>query len=317
MSDIIQDDDHGEAQAAMGSRKTVGQVLRQERENKDYSLEEISAAINIRVPLLAAIEEDNMDALPGMTYALGFVRSYAEYLDLDPDRASQLFKTAHVEEVDKSDLVFPAPLSANRRPNNIIFLVSGVSLVLVMIIFSLFMSGDEDSFVENVIPDVPAEIVEAMERAEATPNIEIKEEELNSQKDIETKTILGVQAPTVTKEIRDSLQQGIEEVKTAESAIVKEKPVIRQVRQARSTSRIIIKAWKSSWIQVTDSKGKVLFKKVLRPGDKYSVPNNKDLVLATSDAGALDIYVDGKKIKPLGKEGDIIRGVALNPKELL
>lgn len=54
--------------------------LRGLREERAISLEEASARTRIRVPLLEALEEGRLDALPGLVYARGFLRTYLNFL---------------------------------------------------------------------------------------------------------------------------------------------------------------------------------------------------------------------------------------------
>lgn len=87
----------------------VGASLRQSRVESGRDLSEASEALRIRRPHLQAIEEGRFDELPGQAYALGFVRAYAEYLELDSDWVIDRFR----EEVDpgdaNQDLHFPEP----------------------------------------------------------------------------------------------------------------------------------------------------------------------------------------------------------------
>ena len=87
----------------------VGASLRQSRVVSGRDLSEASEALRIRRPHLQAIEEGRFDELPGQAYALGFVRAYAEYLELDSDWVIDRFR----EEVDPGDanpdLHFPEP----------------------------------------------------------------------------------------------------------------------------------------------------------------------------------------------------------------
>jgi cytoskeleton protein RodZ len=84
----------------------------------------------------------------------------------------------------------------------------------------------------------------------------------------------------------------------------------------RGKSRITLKATEASWVQVTDANRKVLYRKVLRPGEQYSVPDQPGLILDTANAGGLEIVVDGKPIHSIGRDGDIVRGIALEPQTL-
>jgi cytoskeleton protein RodZ len=61
----------------------VGQTLRQRREALGYTLEEVQAATKIRLRYLQAIEAGRAQDLPGPVYTRGFIRSYANFLELD------------------------------------------------------------------------------------------------------------------------------------------------------------------------------------------------------------------------------------------
>ena len=45
---------------------------------------EVEAATKIRAKYLRALENEEWDLLPGPTFVKTFLRTYAEYLDLDP-----------------------------------------------------------------------------------------------------------------------------------------------------------------------------------------------------------------------------------------
>ncbi|MCX7568598.1 DUF4115 domain-containing protein [Tumebacillus sp. DT12] len=61
----------------------IGNELKRLREQKGCSLEEVQQATKIRSRYLEAIEEGDLSALPGMVYARGFIKSYAEYLGVN------------------------------------------------------------------------------------------------------------------------------------------------------------------------------------------------------------------------------------------
>src|SRR5471030_1005157 len=63
--------------------ETVGQDLRAARLRRGDDLATVSRVLKIRKDHLEAVEEDNFAELPGRTYAIGFVRSYTQYLGLD------------------------------------------------------------------------------------------------------------------------------------------------------------------------------------------------------------------------------------------
>jgi cytoskeleton protein RodZ len=63
--------------------QTVGTTLRQKREEKKISLEQVFQDTRIRLSYLQAIESDQLDQIPSRAQAHGFIRLYANYLGVD------------------------------------------------------------------------------------------------------------------------------------------------------------------------------------------------------------------------------------------
>src|ERR1043165_5707453 len=63
--------------------ETIGQELRAARLRRGDEIAQVSRALKIRKDHLEALEGDRLEDLPGKTYAIGFVRSYARHLGLD------------------------------------------------------------------------------------------------------------------------------------------------------------------------------------------------------------------------------------------
>lgn len=72
--------------------RTVGQILKQEREAKFYTLEEIEKATKIRKELLAFLEKDEYSKLPPPTFVQGFIKNYGRFLGLDPNKLLAIYK---------------------------------------------------------------------------------------------------------------------------------------------------------------------------------------------------------------------------------
>ncbi|MFO1058077.1 MAG: DUF4115 domain-containing protein [Dongiaceae bacterium] len=81
--------------------------------------------------------------------------------------------------------------------------------------------------------------------------------------------------------------------------------------------RVVLQARLESWVQILGADGNTLFTKVLRAGEFYAVPTQPaGLSLATGNAGGLDIWLDGRRLAPLGPIGVVRRGVPLDPGKL-
>ncbi|MFQ3582523.1 MAG: RodZ domain-containing protein [Chloracidobacterium sp.] len=99
---------------------TLGQELKQQREARGKSLEEISRTTNIAVRLLHAIERDDYRELPGELYNRSFIRQLAQAVGYDEARALQLYErqsgSPHIptdEEVSRAPEILPPPKTGN------------------------------------------------------------------------------------------------------------------------------------------------------------------------------------------------------------
>ena len=72
-----------------------GKSLRNERELRGITLEEISQQTKVHTRFLEAIEHDDLSILPAKAFAKGFLRSYARVVGLDEDLVITNFEYCH------------------------------------------------------------------------------------------------------------------------------------------------------------------------------------------------------------------------------
>ena len=142
--------------AAAVQTESVGQTLRLRREERGLELRQISEILCIRYPYLEAIENSSFNNLPGPTYALGFVKAYAEHLGLDSDEIVELFKAEQLGVNSKTELVFPSPLSEGKVPSAAILVVA-VLLALVSYCGWAYFLGNDEQVVE-IVPPLPRQL---------------------------------------------------------------------------------------------------------------------------------------------------------------
>lgn len=73
--------------------KKTGQLLREARESRRISLQEVSIHLKINSRILKALEDGDMEQLPAKTFLRGFVQSYAQFLRLDGTEVLELFQS--------------------------------------------------------------------------------------------------------------------------------------------------------------------------------------------------------------------------------
>ncbi|WP_295157319.1 helix-turn-helix domain-containing protein [uncultured Brachyspira sp.] len=65
--------------------ETIGQILKNAREKKGLTIEELEAATRIVAKFIKALENEEFDVLPGEIYVKGFIKNLSDKLSLDAD----------------------------------------------------------------------------------------------------------------------------------------------------------------------------------------------------------------------------------------
>jgi cytoskeleton protein RodZ len=107
------------------SPNSVGALLREARESLNLDLPDAAGGLRIRLVYLQGIESDNYAQLPGKTYVLGFLRSYAEFLGLDGDDVVARYRRQLDDrELPAPSLNFPLREAEARLPRGAVLLLS-------------------------------------------------------------------------------------------------------------------------------------------------------------------------------------------------
>jgi len=131
-----------EAAEPSSQPQSVGTSLRERREERGEDLRYVAQMLRIRYPYLKAIEDGLIDDLPGPTYAIGFVRTYAEHLGLDAKETVVRFKV-EVEGLNaRNNLNFPAPIPEGKIPSGAILLVGIIVAALIYAVWIYVSSKD-------------------------------------------------------------------------------------------------------------------------------------------------------------------------------
>jgi cytoskeleton protein RodZ len=281
------------------ARSGVGPLLRANRERLGYKLPDVAQHLRIRAAVLGAMEAGEFEKLPNGAYALGFVRTYADFLGLDRDEIARRVKEESAALSARTELVFPQPLSEGRLPSGLVMLVS---ILLAGGAYGLWYYQSSGARV-------------AVARVEAVPEQLAPPATSPSQAEAATVTVRDPAAASgrPAETVATIAPAPMPQLASVPSPVVD--PAVPAARKAGT--RIVVKATGDSWLQVRDPAGAVVFSRILRPGETYDVPDQPGFVLATGSAGMLDIFVDGTKAPSLGRPGFTRKDVPLDPARLL
>ena len=132
---------------------TVGRYLKSRREERGEGRAQVANMLRIHRSYLQAIEESDIEKLPGPTYAVGFVRAYAEHLGLDGAQVAERFKEEGKVQASRTPLVLPSPLPEGRIPSGAILLVAVVALAVAYGGW-VFVSSSNDE-ISGMVPSLP------------------------------------------------------------------------------------------------------------------------------------------------------------------
>lgn len=123
----------------------IGERLRQAREEKGLSLDEVANQTRIPVRHLQHIEAGDWDALPAITYSIGFVRSYGNAVGLDgPALGSELRQQLGSARRTGTVSEYYEPADPARVPPRWLAITAAVVAVLLIGGYLLFRSGVDD-----------------------------------------------------------------------------------------------------------------------------------------------------------------------------
>lgn len=78
--------------------ESFGKILKTVREEKQIDIEQIASETSISKEYLIALEEENLDVIPGSTYTAGFLRNYSDFLGCDTKYLLGLYRAKILQE---------------------------------------------------------------------------------------------------------------------------------------------------------------------------------------------------------------------------
>lgn len=83
----------------LGRSRSLASILKAARTKAGVSLEEAEVQTKVRLKYLEALETGQYHLLPAEAYNIGFIRAYAEYLKLNPDKIVRLYREERSQRV--------------------------------------------------------------------------------------------------------------------------------------------------------------------------------------------------------------------------
>ncbi len=134
-----------------GPYEGIGTDLRAARVEMGVDVAAVADNLRISRLYLEAIEDGRFEDLPGSAYVFGFLRSYAEFLDLEPKAVVAKYKSETEGPRAETKLDFPSPMDRGRLPTGRLL---ASSLVLAGLVYAgwYIVNGDQRQSADLVSP---------------------------------------------------------------------------------------------------------------------------------------------------------------------
>ena len=297
--------------------QSFGAYLKDERESRKISLDEISRATKIRRAILEAIEQDQGETLLPEAVVKGFIRTYARHIGLDPKEVMATY--AEKQRGDETPVKErPRPDGKHRLPAKYVF-AGGICVLIIVIIPLLFFSfserGPREGSQEVVLTTPITEQITMVssEDMQASPSLPSGEEPIPLQTDT-----AGVEeVEEVKKEEVQDVQEAAPEVSEVDAGIEAGEDVVAVQEEEPmpvSDHTLVITASERTWIQIKEGSS-LPFDVILFPGDSFTRTSSQQLAVVIGNAGGVTVSFDGEKMGSPGKVGEVVRLTLPSPEE--
>ena len=308
---------------------SVGEILRRARMHYNLSLEDVTVVLRIQVSSLEALESDDVKKLPGRVYAIGYIRSYAEYLGLDGDQVVNLFKEQIGQSISRPEYNFPVAISESKRPDLTIFAISLLGLIIVFASYQM-LKPNEKSLDPLSVKTVSTTTEPSTKLASAegsaptnSLNIPSPDKPINARSNVWPPAVEDVMPemlssvsvdgevpatdlPNIDKQVDEAVGQASNRGELSAIAA----PITPSVTSNNQAIRIVAKD--STWLQIKDPEGTVVFTGILKQGRTIDIPADAiGWKMDTGNAGGLEIFIDDQKLPALGGNGIVVRRIPL------
>lgn len=312
-----------------GEQESLGATLRAARLSRGEESAAVASKLKMRRDQIEAIEENDFSRLPGRTYAIGFVRAYARYLGLDSEELVQRLKERHAAEdaVKPVELEFLEPVQEQSVPKGSIIVLA---LVIAMVIYSVaYLTLPSRKGTTAAKAETPNVIIEQPQAVLPKPAVIAPDAERRAAAGNEQSTPAFVVGAEPIPE--SALPAPLANFTFADAQDVSSTLTLAQASPFPATqpdgianagdSRITLRALAPTYIQVRDttqSAGRgILIGRVLNTGESFRAPDRNGLVMQTGNAGGLEVEVDGRSVGILGKSGEVITRIPVDPSYFL
>ncbi|MBY0475741.1 MAG: DUF4115 domain-containing protein [Nitrosomonas sp.] len=274
---------------SMGIVQSVGHLLRRARVMRNMSIEDVSRQLRLSIHQIEAIENEDFEKLPGKTFLRGFIRNYANLVQLDPMQLLQLLpeSTRIISTYERTpfkdkQLSFSSSRESSGNNNPLV-----IAIVLVAIILGTYFIFENSGW--NKDSDTSSTTSTARSES-GTTSMEIQLPMSTAADNL----------PAMTSETNNPRGVAVEQDAKTE-LIPAEKNLITQSADLQNakpndSGNLYFKFTSDSWVKVVDAKGASLFEQLMKGGSEQIVVGKRPLSIVIGNASGVNLTYNNKEI---------------------
>ncbi len=273
---------------------SVGKFLQQERERKNLTLEAVSQVTRISAKTLEAIESDDFLSLPAPIFIRSFLKTYASFIGLNPDKAIALYETqTGVIGLSTSKGLQPE----KREPRRIWLLLIPILIVLIGGGVYWLVSPRKAPPAPSVAPPPPspAPVLDPAKSPAPPPETQpVKEAPGAAEKTAKAQP---------EKKPEPRVPPAPPKILTPPPAPASPGASGEDKIERRHTLRV--QAKEQTWVRV-QADDQPEFEVLLEPQEKAVWTARRQLKITLGNAAGLDMAFNGKRVGPFGATGQVV-----------
>ena len=302
---------------------TIGERFKEAREEKELTLKEIQESIKIRSRYLEAIESNSFDIIPGEAYVKAFIKSYANFLDLDYNEILEQYKEVKAEEKRKTEQLQEEEEESNKATNSLLhnktlissIIIAVIIIVLVFLIYNVFLLNDSKNDISRVSNNNSFQAVADDVNQESLNEENVLNDVVNSnntnntvnQKEI-SENINKNSSNLNNEDFQNNSElnhNGDNNTAITENEIFNSNNLTPEGNNQKS-QKIDIIAVEKSWVQILVD-GEIVYEGIFEKGDNRSYTYRENVSLKIGNAAGIKVRKGNRVLGPWGEKGEVIK----------
>ena len=277
--------------------ETVGEILRNKREEIGLSLDEITEKLNLDSNLIELLENNDFEKFKVETYLKGYLRAYSKLLGIDGDRIIKLYKESNPE---KEPEILPDVKPKNQKNSSdrsvkLFSYIIGLSIVLSMLIWyqkNITIKPDANN---NNIGNIELNKNNKINGVDTSYKIithsdywqwpidNIPDRYRDSEENDNSKSVKN-------EKIKDNIKENV----IQEEVLETEESPIYETQQSADT--VVLNLRGDSWIEIYDREGNRLFLDLARSGKNYIINGDSPFDILLGAANEVSVEFNGSLV---------------------